>query len=89
METHPFAVVHKLVHTLKNNVGQEEMLRATLLKSLCKLLWDLAWRIGEVANELPVCTGQKEDEHDIDEEEEEVSIETKDVEISTRFLCRR
>lgn len=31
--------------------------RTTLLKCLRKLLWDLGWRIGKVADELPVCAG--------------------------------
>ena len=43
------------------------------LQCLSQFFRNLCWRIGEVADKLPICTREQEYEDDVDEEEQEVS----------------
>lgn len=59
--------------TLKNDVTHEETPCTTHTEGGREFGGYFCWRIGEVADKLPISRSEKEDEDDIDEEKEEIS----------------
>lgn len=62
--------------TLKNYVRHEKTLRLTFPKRLSELLWHLRRGVRQIPYQLPVCTGQKENEDNIDEEEQKIPTQS-------------
>ena len=65
--------------TLENDVTQEEMFGLSGGKCLGNFLWDLSRRFRQVSDELPVSRREQENEHNVDEQEKEVSLGVRQV----------
>ena len=60
---------------LQQHIRQEEIPRTALVQCLSNLLRNFSGTFRKVADELPICAREEEDENDIGEEEEEVLLE--------------
>ena len=68
------------VSVRESSVGRVKCVpRFPRMQGLRNLLRDLRWRVCQVHNQLQVRRGQEEDEHDVDEQEEEVSAKRSSV----------